>query len=146
MLSPRVLVRGNPARTKFTAENWKKILKTFWKLFELLSKIFVWFTSHYPKTPVSVAKNPICSKIPWLNIGWFLSVPGRWLTNRMFWWQVAQSRFHVDLNGILHRRIILWSSCLVRLLGRALDAGVTLDVTKLLFWATFAATWGTKLC
>ena len=36
------------------------------------------------RTPVPVVNNPSRSKMPWLNIGWFLSVPGGELTNRMF--------------------------------------------------------------
>ena len=55
--------------------------------------------SHYPKTPVPVVNNPIRSKIPWPNIGQFLPVPGRGLTNRMLIGEVVESRFHVDLKS-----------------------------------------------
>ena len=36
------------------------------------------------ETPVPVVNNPICSKMPWPNMGWFLRVPGRGLTTLIF--------------------------------------------------------------
>ena len=55
------------------------------------------FTSHYPKTPVPVVNNPTRSKIPWPNmVNFSVSPAGDWQTGCV-WWEVAQSRFQVDL-------------------------------------------------
>ena len=62
----------------------KKITVSPTKLFESFIEIVISFTSHYPKTAVAMVNNPIHSKIPWPNIGKFLSVPGKGLTNRVF--------------------------------------------------------------
>ena len=46
------------------------------------------YTGEFAKTAVPVVSNPICSKIPW----WLISQQMGCL-----WWEVAQSRFYVDL-------------------------------------------------
>ena len=67
-------------------ENWQSI--DFFK--NNFSKFF--FRLHHitPKTPVPVVNNPIRSKIPWPNIGYFLRLPGRGLTNRMLMVRVSR--------------------------------------------------------
>ena len=62
-------------------------------------EIFFSFTSHYPKTPVPVVNNPIRSKYLHQTLVNFSASPaGDWQTGCL-WWEVVESRFHVDLKS-----------------------------------------------
>ena len=62
-------------------------------------EIFLSFTSHYPKTPVPVVNNPIRSKYLHQTLVNFSASPaGDWQTGCL-WWEVVESRFHVDLKS-----------------------------------------------
>ena len=65
---------------------------------------------NYPKTPVPVVNNPICSKIPSPNISWFLSVHGRGRTNH--YGEMLPSHDFVWIqSGILCWKLIPWNPC-----------------------------------
>ena len=57
------------------------------------------FTSHFPKTLVPVVNNLIRSKTTWPNmVNFTVTSTGDWQTGCVCW-EVAQSRFHVDITS-----------------------------------------------
>ena len=66
---------------------------------ELFIEIFFPFTSHYPKTPVALSIIRFVPKyIDQTLVNFSASPAGDWQTGCL-WWEVAESRFHVDLNS-----------------------------------------------
>ena len=71
----------------------------------------------------------------------------RWLVNSSHKGPVSQKMFPFDDVITQHRNLcqkqVFQANWRIPTNGGTLDAGVTLDTTKLSFWATFSATWRT---
>ena len=63
----------------------------------------------------------VTRSLAWLDMPWWCRWPENWLYRMTI-------------------LVLYWNNCLPSN-GGTLDAGVTLDTTKLSFWATFSATW-----